>query len=440
LKQQYQLAALEVLAVNQDRLESLEGQLAAETSVGGAVKETTIGGYVVLVSQFAEQLTGLSDIWAESLKENHQFTVEVSNLFDSNLTAFVGVKQFIEDNLAVPYSDYVLNGIQLDEALAIQETQVKYRDALAKAVDDLQENIELQKKSVEQTELLGQKAENLKLLLEYEKSYATIQNIKIQLEVLHNQQNTIAELQRQLLDIEKPTGEKQSLFSQLSNLRNQSVQALTSIVTALNGESLLSQAQKHVLTDILNSYHSLNQTQTNSFNTLRQKIEYKVSNLIAIKGAVDYKRGNGASSSITADFNGDGLLDVFNYHPGTGNALLAQFNGQGGITQVFNSQGVAGYDLKSGLDQALAFDYNGDGKQDLFFYRPGRGAAFVSRSNGDGSFSTVYAVGDDGAAGLNGIAGYDLLSGADRALAFDYNGDGKQDLFFYRPGRGAAFV
>ena len=181
---------------------------------------------------------------------------------------------------------------------------------------------------------------------------------------------------------------------------------------------------------------------------LKQSIDYKdsnliaIENLIAIKGAINYKRGNEASSSITADFNGDGLLDVFNYHPGTGKALLSQFNVQGEITQVFNSQGqgVAGYDLKSGLDQALAFDYNGDGKEDLFLYRPGGGAAFVARSNEDGSFTTVYAVGDDGAAGLNGIAGYDLLSGADRALAFDYNGDGKQDLFLYRPGQGAAWV
>ena len=53
---------------------------------------------------------------------------------------------------------------------------------------------------------------------------------------------------------------------------------------------------------------------------------------------------------------------------------------------------IAGYDLLSGADQALAFDYNGDGKQDLFLYRPGRGAAWVARFNGDGSFTGVYTV------------------------------------------------
>ena len=180
LKQQYQLEALEVLAVNQDRLESLKGQLAAESSVSGAVKETTIGGYVVLVSQFADQLTGLSDAWAESLKENHQFTVEVSNLFDSNLTSFVGVKKFIEDNLATPYSDYVLNGIQLDEALAIQEAGVKFRDVLAKTVDDLQENIELQKKSVEQKLEIEVKLQHLQNLTKYQKAYTTLKNLALQ--------------------------------------------------------------------------------------------------------------------------------------------------------------------------------------------------------------------------------------------------------------------
>src|SRR6185369_9824280 len=102
--------------------------------------------------------------------------------------------------------------------------------------------------------------------------------------------------------------------------------------------------------------------------------------------------------------------------------------------------GIAGYDLLSPADQVLAMDYNGDGKQDLFLYRPGLGAAWVARSNGDGTFTAVYAVGDNGAAPPNGIAGYDLLSPADQVLALDYDGDGKQDLFLYRPGLGAAWV
>jgi 1-phosphatidylinositol phosphodiesterase len=102
--------------------------------------------------------------------------------------------------------------------------------------------------------------------------------------------------------------------------------------------------------------------------------------------------------------------------------------------------GIAGYDLLSKDDRVLAFDYDGDGRQDLFLYRPGSGAAWVARSNGDGTFTAVYAVGDNGPAEPNGIAGYDLLSKDDRALAFDYDGDGKQDLLFYRPGSGMVWV
>jgi hypothetical protein len=176
LKQQYQLLALEALEVNQGRLESLNGQLAAETSTSNAVQVNTIEGYVDLVPEFVQQLTGLSDVWAENLKDNHQFTVDVNNLFQSNLTAFEGVAGYIEDNLADPYSDYVLNGIQLDEAIAIQDAQVKYRDALAKAVDDLGENIELQKKAVEQVTALGEKVEHISKLNQYEKEYSYLTN------------------------------------------------------------------------------------------------------------------------------------------------------------------------------------------------------------------------------------------------------------------------
>jgi len=80
--------------------------------------------------------------------------------------------------------------------------------------------------------------------------------------------------------------------------------------------------------------------------------------------------------------------------------------------------GIAGYDLLSPADRVLVFDYNGDQKQDLFLYRPGSGAAFVARSEGNGTFTPVHAVGDNGPAAPNGIAGYDLLSPRDQVLRF----------------------
>ena len=106
---------------------------------------------------------------------------------------------------------------------------------------------------------------------------------------------------------------------------------------------------------------------------------------------------------------------------------MARSNGDGTFTAVYAvgdngsapPNGIAGYDLLSSADRVVAFDYNNDDRDDLFLYRRGRGAAWVARSNGDGTFTAVYAVGDNGSAPPNGIAGYDLLSSADRAFALD---------------------
>ncbi len=151
---------------------------------------------------------------------------------------------------------------------------------------------------------------------------------------------------------------------------------------------------------------------------------------------------------LAFDYDGDRKQDLLLYRPGTGAVFVAHSNGDGTFSATHAvgdngsaaPNGIAGYDLLSPSDRVLAFDYDGDGKQDLFLYRPGTGAAFVARSNGDGSFTAVYAVGDNGATEPNGIAGYDLLSPNDQVLSFDYDGNGKQDLFLYRPGTGAAFV
>src|SRR5262245_2622358 len=152
--------------------------------------------------------------------------------------------------------------------------------------------------------------------------------------------------------------------------------------------------------------------------------------------------------SNAVDFDGDRFADLFLYRPGRGAAWIARSNGAGAFSAPYavgddgsaGRNGIAGYDLLSEADRVLALDYNGDHREDLFLYRAGRGAAWVARSDGDGAFTAVYAVGDDGPAGQNGIAGYDLLSADDRVAVLDYDRDGDDDLFLYRPGRGAAWV
>jgi 1-phosphatidylinositol phosphodiesterase len=144
------------------------------------------------------------------------------------------------------------------------------------------------------------------------------------------------------------------------------------------------------------------------------------------------------------DYNGDRKQDLALYRPGSGAISIARSNGNGSFTAVYAQgapgSGIAGYDLRAANDRIAPFDYNGDGKQDLVLYRPGAGAVFVARSNGNGTFTAVHAVGADGPGAPNGIAGYDLLSSADQIVPFDYDGDRKSDLFLYRPGRGAAWV
>ncbi|MEB3259180.1 MAG: calcium-binding protein [Cyanobacteriota bacterium] len=167
-----------------------------------------------------------------------------------------------------------------------------------------------------------------------------------------------------------------------------------------------------------------------------------------MNGIAGYDFLSSLDRAVAFDYNGDRKQDLFFYRPGQGAAWVARSNGDGSFTAVYavgddgpaGLNGIAGYDFLSRADQALAFDYNGDGNKDLFFYRPGRGAAWVARSNGDGSFTAVYAVGDDGAAGLNGIGGFDLLSANDRAIALDYDGDGFEDLVFQPVGSDQAWV
>jgi DNA-binding winged helix-turn-helix (wHTH) protein len=95
--------------------------------------------------------------------------------------------------------------------------------------------------------------------------------------------------------------------------------------------------------------------------------------------------------------------------------------------------GIGGYDLKSPLDRAVAFDYDHSGKKDhLLLYRPGPGVVWIVR-NSEGNFGPIYE-GD-------GIAGCDIGTDRDRILAFDYAHSGRSDhLAIYRPGMGITCI
>ncbi len=137
---------------------------------------------------------------------------------------------------------------------------------------------------------------------------------------------------------------------------------------------------------------------------------------------------------IPLDFNGDGNGDLILAGRGTGKTWVLQGRGDGTFKTIkADFAGLAGFDLKSTSDQILVTDYDGDGKADLVLYRPGTGRITVAHSKGDGTFSSVVAS-------TSGINGFNLLSANDRILSLDMNGDKKKDLVFYRPGQGAISV
>jgi len=137
--------------------------------------------------------------------------------------------------------------------------------------------------------------------------------------------------------------------------------------------------------------------------------------------------------ALAFDYDHSGKLDhLVIYRPGRGEAAILKNEG-GAFSRVYEGQGLGGFDLRSPNDRMLALDYEGSGKLDhLLLYRPGVGVASIVK-NANGTFRPVYQA--------QGLAGYDIMSIHDRALAFDFDGSGKLDhLVFYRPGTGIARV
>ena len=158
----------------------------------------------------------------------------------------------------------------------------------------------------------------------------------------------------------------------------------------------------------------------------------------ADNGIGGYDLKSPADRILAYDYNSSGKLDhLVLYRPGTGIVWILQ-NTNGVFTAVqTGARGIGGYDLKSVNDIILAYDYEGVGKLDhLVLYRPGTGALWIVR-NLNGIFAAVFLQTEPG----RGIGGFDLLSTADRAIAFDYGSTGRLDhLLFWRAGTGILFI
>lgn len=125
----------------------------------------------------------------------------------------------------------------------------------------------------------------------------------------------------------------------------------------------------------------------------------------------------GASVAV-ADYDGDGYDDVFVTDSKLGGKNHLYHNNHNfTFTDVAEQAGVAeGNDAEDATSDALWFDYNNDGRPDLFVVRFGHSTLYENL--GGGKFRDVTKK-----------AGLYRYANAIKAIAFDYDRDGRLDLF-----------
>ncbi len=129
---------------------------------------------------------------------------------------------------------------------------------------------------------------------------------------------------------------------------------------------------------------------------------------------------------IPLDYDGDGYQDLVVFNSSADRwYTVAHNNHNGTFTRVAQGQGFLGFPYGSPQSTAVisAFDYNGDGKQDLLFVNSSAdGWYMVAQSNGDGTFTRV-AAGQRFLGHPYGVPGW--------VIPLDYNGDGRQDIAIF---------
>ncbi|TRU76268.1 MAG: hypothetical protein EWV55_07495, partial [Microcystis viridis Mv_BB_P_19951000_S69] len=168
-------------------------------SVKVALGSNNIESYVTLSSQLANQLKGLTTVWVDDLQDNHNLTIKVWNGLQAESQAFDSLTSYIDENLATPYGDYYLNEIQLDEALQIQESTVRRRDALADSVNFVTDALFLAKKQLQEYQDLAKLSQHYSDLTSLEKQYVMLTDTNAVRPLLINQLNQ--ELTNKLQDL-----------------------------------------------------------------------------------------------------------------------------------------------------------------------------------------------------------------------------------------------
>lgn len=141
--------------------------------------------------------------------------------------------------------------------------------------------------------------------------------------------------------------------------------------------------------------------------------------------ATNYSVGSGYTP-MSGDFNCDGNDDIFWYKPGTAtnNDYVWFWFGR-------DTAPDAGYTSKQfnaiGTYTPVAGDFDADGCSDVFWYAPGTTADVLWWGDEDvAQASTTFDV------------GFDTVSGTDyKPVAGDFDGNGTDDIFWYGPGAAA---
>ena len=133
--------------------------------------------------------------------------------------------------------------------------------------------------------------------------------------------------------------------------------------------------------------------------------------------ACHYDHGNGLA---IADVDGDGLLDVYFVTQVGGNELWRNV-GDGTFENITESAGVAVRD-RIGVSASFA-DIDNDGDADLYVTNV-RGGNVLFQNDGQGRFTDISAT-----------SGVDYDGHSSSAVFFDYNRDGRLDLFLVNVGK-----
>ncbi len=125
------------------------------------------------------------------------------------------------------------------------------------------------------------------------------------------------------------------------------------------------------------------------------------------------EEGGITSHTVWADYDNDGLVDLFQANIGV--SFLYRNEGDGTFSEVSTESGLGEFLF---TNSAIWFDFNNDGFSDLFLANDGINTFYSN--NGDGTFTDVTDM-----AGLGGDPGWNSVS----ACVGDFNGDGFLDLY-----------